>query len=161
MAFSAQEITRAVRRYDRELFCAQSPAADMLCIYRKTKRYVVVCDEPEFRLLNLVSGKEFVLALTDTWSRKGIRRDWGIDMILEKIRSMDLAHNARLIEEFERAEERAKESKERAFTNELEAWASDSRRAFAKATDDILVHSLSKDEPTKRRKDRSIKNGNC
>lgn len=161
MSFSAKEITRSIRRYDREIFCAQSPAADMLCVYRRTKRYVVVCEEPDFRVLNLAAGREFVLALTDTWTRKGERRDWGIDIILEKLRSMDIQANERLIEEFERAEERSKASQERHFDNELEAWAKDSRREFAKATDGILTHSLSKNETKRRRKDRSIKNGNC
>ena len=160
MAFSASEITRSLKRYDRDLFCAQSNAGNYLCVYRRSKQFVPVVDEPEVRLLVLSEAKQHVLTLTDTWLNTGIRRDWGMDRILEKIKSMDLAHNARLIEEFEAREAQEQASADRHFDNELEAWAKDSRRAFAKATDDILTHSLSKDEPTKRRKDRSFHNGN-
>ncbi len=160
MAFNAREITRTLKRYDPLLFCAQSKAGNYLSVYRRIKQFLPVVDSPEMRMLVLSEASQHVLALTDNWLASGKRRDWGMDLILEKIKSMDLANNARLFEEFEAQEEREKASADRHLDNELEAWAKDSRRAFAKATDDILTHSLSKDEPRKRRKDRSIHNGN-
>ncbi len=159
MGFIASEITRSLKRYDRDLFCA--PASDgVLCVYRKHKRVTPVWEHEDFTLSSVIEDKQLIFALTDNWSRRGTPRAWGTDFILNRLREIDAQANERLLEDFEKAEVRAQESKDRDLTNHLEAWASDSRRAFAKATDDILVHSLSKDEPRKRRKDRSIKNGN-
>lgn len=159
MSFEALKYTRAVKRYDRDLFCDFNRDG-VLCVFRKTKRFVPVCVDQDFKLLNLVSAKEYVFALTDNWNSSGQKREWGIEFVLNRLREIDLAAQERFFEELEAQEERAKQSELRSFRNEAEAWASDNRRAFAKATDDILVHSLSKDEPKKRLKDRSIKNGN-
>jgi hypothetical protein len=65
-----------------------------------------------------------------------------------------------MFDELDEQNEAVDKSKKRALRNEIEAFWSHERRRFAKATDHILTHSLSKDEPKKRLKDRSIKNGN-
>lgn len=148
--------TRAVKSYERNLFCAPN-LQGVLCIFRNSKRFVPVCVTDDFKLLNLVVDKQFVFALTDTWFPNGVPRVWGIDRVLDRLREHDLQARERFFEEMDAQNERVQKSKDRAISNELEAIASEYRRDFAKATNDILIHSLSKDEPRKRLKDRSIK----
>lgn len=155
----ASELTKTLKRYDRDLF-AEAAHDGQVRVFRKVRHAVPVVECEDYRLLTLVDKKQFVIALTDTWTMQGNPRQWGSDFVLNKLREMDSQANERIFEEFERAEERREQSKRRSAKNELEGKASYYRRAFAKATDDILVHSLSKDEPTKRKKDRSLKNGN-
>lgn len=150
---------RELKRYDKDLFCSCTEQGKW-AVFRRTKRYVPVLVTEDFKLLNLIEAKELVFALTDSWTMTGQPRAWGIDFILNRLREIDLQANERLIEEMDERNERVDKSKERDFTNHAEAFWSDNRRAFAKATDGILTHSLSKDEPKKRLRDRRIKNGN-
>ena len=156
MSYQALAYTRAVKRYSKDLYCAPN-LSGTLCIFRNAKRFVPVCVTDDFKLLNLVIDKQLVFAMTDTWSPSGTPRAWGIDVVLDRLKEHDLQARERFFEELEAENERVRKSKDRAISNELEAFASEYRREFAKATNDILIHSLSKDEPRKRIKDRSIK----
>jgi hypothetical protein len=151
--------TKALRRYDRDLFVERTKDG-ALCVFRKVKRYKPVCVSEGFRLMNLTECKEFVFALTDNWTLSGRPVEWGIDRVISRLQQHDAWENERFFEELDRENEKVDESRRRALKNEAEAFWSDNRRAFQRATDDILTHSLSKDEPKKRLKDRSIKNGN-
>jgi hypothetical protein len=75
---------------------------------------------------------------------------------------MDLQANEALLEKLDEQNEKVDQAEQRKFRNETEAFLADNRRQFAKAFDESLglMHSVSKDEPRKRLKDRSIKNGN-
>lgn len=148
--------TKALSRYDRDLFCAHNREG-VLCVFRKWKRFEPVCVDESFKILNLIQDKQFVCALTENWSLSTKPRQWGIDHVLTKIRQMDLQYNERLFDEMDQHNDKVDESSKRSFRNETEAFWSENRRAFAKATDDILVHSLSKDEPRKRLRDRRNK----
>lgn len=159
MSFEARKYTRALKRYDQDLFCAHN-MDHVLCVFRKHKRYLPVCVTDGFKLMNLTVDKQYVFSLTEDWTLKSKPRAWGVDFVLNHLREIDFFANEALVDEIERKNEQVDKSKERHFQNEAEAFWSDNRRAFAKATDHILTHSLSKDEPRKRLKDRSIKNGN-
>lgn len=151
--------TKALKRYDRDLF-AGATRDGVLCVFRKSKRFHEVLASVDFKLYDLREDKQLIFPLTDTWTMAGKPRQWGIDFVLSRVKEIDALANERMFEEIDRANERIDESKQRSFKNEAEAFWSDNRRAFAKATDDVLTHSLSKEEPRKRLKDRSIKNGN-
>ena len=150
--------TRALKQYDRDLYAGRSKDG-LPCVFRRSKRYEVVGEWDDFKLLNLREDKQFIFALTDNWLASGKPRDWGIDFVLQKIKSIDALANERFLEEIDAENERIEKSRARSLKNEMEAFWSHERRRFAKATDGILTHSLSKDEPKKRLKDRSIKNG--
>jgi len=154
--------TRALRRYDRDLF-AEKNRDGVLCVFRLYKRYEPVCVTDDFKFLNLIKAKQFVFALTENWTLLTKPRMWGIDQVLNRIREMDLRANERFFEEMDAAHERADESERRRFKNDTEAFLADNRKQFADAFDSFsgCLHSVSKDEPRKRKKDRSIKNGNC
>ncbi len=149
--------TKALKRYDTALFAGRTRDG-LPCVFRKSKRYEYVCEWEGLRLSNLKDDYQFVFALTDTWSATGKPRDWGIDFVLERIKQCDAVANEKLFEEMDAHNEKVDQSKKRALKNEMEAFWSHERRRFAKATDGILTHSLSHDEPRKRLQDRSIKN---
>lgn len=159
MSVFIKSYTKALRSYDRELFAGRTKDG-VACVFRRHKRYVPVCEFNGQPLMSLYEDKQFVFALTDNWTAKGNPRDWGIDFVLNRIKEIDVLANERLIDELDAQNEKVDKSRQRGLRNEMEAFWSHERRRFAKATDDILTHSLSKDEPKKRLKDRSIRNGN-
>ncbi len=151
--------TRALKNYDRDLF-ADRNRDGVACVFRKVKRWVTICDDIDFKLANLVEDKQFVCAITDTWSLRGSPRSWGIDDVVGHIQKMDVLADKDFFDKMDAENERQDKIKRKDLRNEMEGFWSYERRRFAKATNDILTHSLSKDEPRKRLKDRSIKNGN-
>lgn len=159
MSLFLKSYTRALKNYDRDLF-ADRNRDGVTCVFRKVKRFVPVCVDQNFRLLNLTEDRQFVFAVTDTWNLSGRPVDWGIDDVVGRIRRLDFLANKDLFEKLDEENEKLDQIKRKDLRNEMEAYFSDERRRFAKAFDDVLVHSLSKDEPRKRLKDRSIKNGN-
>lgn len=159
MSIYAKSYDRVLKSYDKELFVARNTDG-VLCVFRHTKRFEPVCETEGFRLLNLMADKEYVFAVTETFGLSGKPRDWGADDILNHIQKIDSLANKRFLDELDAENERVEQSRRRHLRNEMEAFWSHERRRFAKATDDILTHSLDKSEPKKRLKDRRIKNGN-
>ena len=157
MSVYLSSYTKALKRYDSALYAGRTMDG-LPCVFRKTKRFEVVSEWEGGKLLNLRECKQYVFALTDNWAASGKPVDWGIDFVLQKVRQSDALANERLFEELDAYNDKVDESKKRTLRNEMEAFWSHERRRFAKATDGILTHSLSKDEPRKRLKDRSIKN---
>lgn len=153
--------TKALKSYDRELFAARTKDG-VLCVFRKSKRYEPVVVSDSFKILNLKEDKVLIFALTDTWTMGGVPRMWGVDSVLNRIKMIDTQANERFFEEMEEKNESVDKSSKRKFRNEAEAFWSDNRKEFIKAVDTTYgtTTSLSKDEPRKRLKDRSIKNGN-
>ncbi len=150
--------TRALKSYDSDLYAGRTKDGTP-CVFRKSKRYEPVCEWNGVPLLNLRDDIQYVCGLTDNWTAGGKPRDWGIDRVLQKIKSIDALANERMLEIIDEQNDKIDKSRARGLKNEMEAFWSHERSRFAKATNDILTHSLSKDEPKKRLKDRSIKNG--
>ena len=159
MSVFLHSYTKALKRYDRELY-ADRTKDGALCVFRKVKRFVPVCENEGFRLLNLTEDKQYVFALTDNWTLSGKPINWGIDDVLGRIKKLDCWANKNLFEELDAENEKVDERKRRDLRNEMDAFWSHERDRFKTATSDILTHSLSKDNPRKRLQDRSIKNGN-
>ncbi len=159
MSVFLHSYTKALRRYDRDLF-AERTRDGAACVFRKVKRFVPVCVSEGFRLMNLIEDKQFVFALTDNFTLSGKPIDWGIDDVLGRVQKLDAWANNDLFEKMDAENERVDQTRRKDLKNEMEAFWSHERDRFKSATSDILTHSLSKDEPKKRLADRSIKNGN-
>lgn len=151
-----QSYTRALKRYDRDLYAGRTMDG-VACVFRRIKRYEDVCELEGVPLKVLRECAQLVFPLTDTWTMAGKPRPWGIEFVLNRVREIDAMANERFFEEMDELNEQVDKSKQRHMKNEMEAFFSDERRAFAKATDGILTHSLSKDETKRRLKDRRIK----
>ena len=156
-----QSYTKALKQYDKDLFARRNQDG-VMCVFRKNKRFEPVVVNDSFRLLNLVEGIQYIFSLTENWTLSTKPRQWGIEFVLNRIKEIDCLSNERMMEELDRKNEAVDQSKRRSFRNEAEAFWADNRREFVKGIDEIVgcTHSLSKDEPKKRLKDRSIKNGN-
>lgn len=151
---TCKDITRSLKRYDRELYCARN-GNGVRCVYRKGKRYECVATfDDGAKLYSIVPSPEFIFALTDNWAPTGMPRAWGIDAILYRIKQIDSWDNERLFAEMDANNEKVDKSKERAFMNETEAFLSDYRRPLAKAFEDINTTSLDKSDKRKRLKDK-------
>lgn len=157
MSVFLSSYTKALKRYDCDLYAGRTKDG-LPCVFRKSKRFEFVCEFEDGTLSNLREDKQFIFALTDNWMASGTPVNWGIDFVMQKVKSIDALANERLFEELDQENERIDKSKARSLKNEMEAFWSHERRRFAKATDHILTHSLSKDEPKKRLRDRRIKN---
>ena len=152
--------TRALKRYDPDLFAGRTKDG-VACVFRKVKRYFSVIEWDGGRLLDLRGDIQLIFAITDNWTMRGTPRAWGIDDVLGHVQKIDSLANARMFEEMDEQNENIDKSNRRALRGEIEGFMSYERRRFAKAFDEDLglTHSISKDEPKKRLKDRSIKNG--
>lgn len=159
MSVYSHSYTKVLKRYDRELFVERTREG-ALCVFRRVKRFVPVCVSEGFSIKNLIEDKQLVFALTDTWTVLGKPIDWGIDDVLGRVQKLDCWANKNLFDEMDAENDRIDRIKQKDLKNEMEAFWSHERERFKDATSDVLTHSLSKDEPHKRLRDRSIKNGN-
>lgn len=152
-------LTKALKIYDPELFAGQTKDG-VPCVFRRTKRWEPAYEGEDFTLRTLVEGKQLVFALTDTWTVMGTPRFWGFDTVLGRVQKLDAWANKNFFEELDAENDKVDERSRRALKNEMEAFWSDERERFKKATGDILTHSMSKDNKRQKNLDRSIKNGN-
>lgn len=157
----ADSYTRALKRYDSDLYAGRTKDG-ALCVFRKYKTFELVCEDDGFKLFNLVTRPQYVFALTENWALSGKPCQWGIDHVLGRVREMDIKANERFFDELDAKNEAVDEKQRRSFRNEAEAFFADNRKGFAEMVDSFTgcTHSVSKDEPRKRLKDRSIRNGN-
>lgn len=154
-------LNRSLKVYDRELYSKVNKDG-ILCVFRRKKRYVYVCDFNGAPLYDLVESPDFVFALTDNWKTTGIPREWGSQVVLERLRKMDAWADPDLIEKIDRENEKIDEIKRKDRISNTEAYLLDNKREIQKAWNDINTSTLSKREEHKRirEKNRRIKDGN-
>lgn len=124
-----REVDRLVGLYDRDLF-ARRESNGVIHIYRKTHRSSFPCD--------------FVCALTENWQPNSPARDWGLEVLHNRLMAMDLWKDETVIDRVNKAAEKRHEDEQRDFSNNVESFLYDFRRQFARATNDINTSSLSK-----------------
>jgi hypothetical protein len=82
---------------------------------------------------------QFILALTDNWKLDGNPVDWGVEPLGRMLRSMDAWNNDSYFSEMVKRREMEEEDRNRMRMNEFRAIAADSRRDFAKATNEFVI----------------------
>lgn len=125
----AKEVNRVVSLYDRELF-AKRENNGAIHIYRKTGRSA--------------DPYHFVTALTNNWTVRGTPRDWGLEVIQNRLAAHDLWKNETIVDRVNAEAEQNALSRERAMNNSVESFLYDFRRQFARATDGVNTSSLAK-----------------
>lgn len=145
----AEVITRAVKQYDRELYCGRDKEGK-LCIFRKSLRWEAYELEENVVLRVARPAPHLVFPLTDNWKSQGMPVDWGVMPILDRLRAHDL-HNRDLVRELEKEYDKNKEQLARESHNQAEACASEMRNQFKKAFADVNTSSMAKIE--RKRKD--------
>lgn len=143
------QITKAIKKYDRELYCDWSPQGPLV-IYRKGHRYEPM--EVNGVIIHYqIPSPHYVFALTDTWVITGKSIEWGIEPILARLKAMDLWRDDDIIKEHTRNYHKGEESKARDQRNSIESFLYEFRSQFAKATNNVNTSLLDK------RKDRRFK----
>lgn len=126
----AKEVNRVVKGYDKYLF-ARRECNGGLHVYRRTPS-------------NSACPYQFVFALTDSWTASGRPVDWGLEVVLNRLRAIDCWKSENIFKQLEIDREKAEESRKRGMATTIEAFLYDFRRDFAKATNDINTSSLAK-----------------
>ncbi len=146
-----EQITAALKSHDYKLYCGENKEGT-LCVFRKS--YTCEVYQIGDNILNyLRPAPHFIFAITDNWKANGIPRDWGIDPIMTRILSID-SWNRDVAGELVKQYEKDDASKDRDVDNNIEAFAKDYRRTFAKETNHINTANMKKID--KRR----LKDGN-
>lgn len=125
----AESLTRHLKRYDSELYASGQPTGAVWILRRNRSRP----HEPHF-----------IFALTDDWSHRGTPREWGIEVVLNRIRAIDLWKNETVVDRVIKDYETADASEQRAARNSIESFLLEFRRPFAKATNHINTSTLPK-----------------
>jgi len=137
-----RQLNALLKRYDSDLY----PKRFMdgaLGVFRKKRAYELY-DYDGATLLVAVDLDDLVLPITDTWLETGMPVDWGIEPILSMIQKTDAWRDDTDYDRFCEARAQRKRNRERAFRNEIRAIAADTRREFARATNDINTSTLAK-----------------
>lgn len=149
------QITRAIKRHDRLLYCDHSPQGPLV-IYRNLYRHEPM--EVNGTIIYYpVHSPHYVFALTDTWSVTGKPIDWGIEPIMARLRAMDLWRSDDIIKEHTRNYYKGKEEKQRDTRNSIESFLYEFRSQFARATNGINTSSLDKKKDRRYKDDLKIK----
>lgn len=134
-------LNKHLKGHDKELFCQQNgERIDIMRYAHRTQRY-------EFDgkcLIHVQRVPQWVLSLTDNWYATGIPREWGVEPVIKKLKSMDAWTRTRIVEEAEDLYEEANNQIARNRRSEIESFASDYRSDFKKATEDINLANISK-----------------
>lgn len=149
----ANVVTDYIKRYDSQLYCKDREGK--LCIFRKGQR-IESYDVDGVTIDFVRPAPHFVCALTDDWTTNGKPVEWGLMPILERLQSHNLWERD-IVKELQNAYDKKEASKSRELDNHIESYLKDNRKAFAKATDDVLTHSMSKTDKRKLGEE----NGNC
>lgn len=163
MSLYAKAYEKALKKYDPDLFIDRNREG-VLCVFKHSKRFVPVIDTPEFKLFSLITDRQYVFAITDTWGTAGNQRDYGIDDILDHIQKIDSLANSKFLDEIDAQNEAVEKTKKKDLINEMEGMLAHERKRFVKAFDEIapISKGMSKEDKRKRLKElnRSIKDGN-
>ncbi len=125
-----KEVNRVVRGYDKYLF-AQRERNGAIHIYRRTS--------------NPADPMHIVFCLTNNWVASGRPVEWGLEVIVSRLRAMDLWADETELDRIERQNIIRDASKERSRQNNVESFLYDFRKQFARATDGINTSALKTD----------------
>lgn len=137
-----REINRIIQRYDRDLV-AQRDFKGTMCVWRKANRY----ESFEFdgkKYLFARPDLKLVFALTDNWSQSGRPVDWGLEPILNRLKSIDVWRDPEFAERLIAEYEKDAQSKKRDLHNTVESFLIDYRREFARTFGDVNTANLAK-----------------
>lgn len=136
----ADRVNAFVKRYDPELFCEDRDGK--LCVLRKSQR--IESYEFDEKIYSFVRPAPYLIfALTSDWTLYSESKDWGLEVIRERLQKID-SWNRDVAREILEAKEKKDKSLDRDLDNHLESYLKDHRREFARTTNDVLTHSLDK-----------------
>jgi hypothetical protein len=137
-----QTITRAIRRYDRDLYA--KVVHGRIDIMRRTARYESYNIDASTRLLFARPIEQLIFSLTDNWNINGNPVEWGILPILARLKAIDCWNRGDFLQELESAYERCEMSEKRNLKNNTEGFLMEFHSAFRNTFKDINTSTLNK-----------------
>lgn len=135
MDWRVKRITEELKKHDRNLFAMRTNTG-MVQVWRKAERWAAA--ENLYGEFDRSSNPmNFITALTDNWKLDGEPVDRGIEPLMHMLRNMDSWTRGSQLDQMRKRREKEKEDLDRQKRNEIRALAADSRKDFAKATNDI------------------------
>jgi len=147
MTVREREITRIIKGYDRDLFVGKNREG-VLCIYRKSRRFESF-EHEGVKYLYAHDDKSLVFPLTDNWISTGKPREWGLEVILARLKALDLHRSTEYFDEIVKNQQLAEESSKRTLKNNVESFLIDFRRQFSKTFDGVNTALLDKTDSRK------------
>jgi hypothetical protein len=139
-------LNRYLRQYDRELYAEQADAMSQL---GETEHGVA-----PIYVLRRNSRKphepHFIFALTEDWTHKTRPREWGIEVVLNRLKAIDLWKNETVVDRLMKEREKHEESERREVSNSIESFLKEFRGQFAKATNHINTSCLDKTDARRK-----------
>lgn len=124
-----QSLNTNLRRYDSELY-AQGDSTGRVDVYRQNR--------------DRLSPPHFVFSLTEDWTARSKPREWGMEVVLARLRAIDLWNSGQTFDDIQKENTKVDESEERDFSNNVEAFVKDFRRQFVKATDSVRTANMNR-----------------
>jgi hypothetical protein len=137
-------LNRHLKRYDSSLYCEWGlPKGVMGNILKTTDEAV-----PSIHILRKNRQKphepHFIFALTENWSAKSPAREWGIEVVLNRLKAMDLWKNETIVDRVMKETEDREVSERREVRSSIEDFLKEFRGQFAKSTNHINTSTLNK-----------------
>lgn len=126
---SVKRLTRALKGHDSHLF-AQESKPGRVDVYRASRTFD--------------AAPHYIFSLTEDWSLHGRPVEWGVDVVVNRIKAHDLWRDDQFVENWIKQHEADQESERRTFRNSVESFLYDFRRQFAKATNEVNTSCLKK-----------------
>jgi hypothetical protein len=153
MHWKVSQVSRAVRRYDPKLYAEMRDGR--IDIFRRTYGHEAF-DVDGHTILFIKEEPYRVFCLTDNWRAWGRPVDWGIEPIIQKLKSADLWQRD-IGQDVINQNEKVDASKARHQKNEIEAFVKDYRREFARAFEDVNTSQMNKRNDRRFKQERKMK----
>lgn len=148
-----ERINRHLKLYDKSLYSYRNFHGKVLIMRKADRLEASDYGQDDIDLAEL--RPQYLFALTTDWNVHSPAVEWGIEPLMQKLKSMDVWRDDQWVKNRRRDNERVNADQKRIRRNELKATAADMRRDFAKATNDINTSTLEKVE------NRRFSDGNC
>jgi len=139
-----ESLNRSLKNYDRELYAEWGLPKGVMGNLMK----ITDAPLPSIHILRRNQAKphepHFIFALTEDWTARSPAREWGIEVVMNRVRAMDLWKDETVLDRFMKDSERIAESEKREQRNSIESFLLEFRKDFARATNHINTSLLPK-----------------
>lgn len=138
-----RQLNRLLKAHDKELY-ARRERNDLINVYRKGiawGSYDLDCGN----FFYSYPSPHFVFSLSSTWNARGYPVDYGLEVVLARLKAHDLWNREGMIEEMIKGYEKDKESKTKDRQNNVESFLYDFHSTFKKTFSDVNTSLMKKE----------------
>lgn len=144
-----QRIEQTIQKHDRMLFLQKNFRGELQVMRRST--HGVHYDINGTCLINYEPRPHYIMSLTKDWTGKTEPVDWGLEPIMRRLQEIDGWNHDIAARVFDH-NDRVKKQKDQSLKNKTEDFVREELRPrFAKATEDILTHSVARIDSRRKR----------